>query len=407
MGAPHPGAMGKLASPILGDFLAFSSAATALQLSGGPPELLELGPDAFAEAFPHLAGDSQQLQHLQDQLPADLDIPGMEELLSWLDAVEPQDAFPDVPSSPVLSRFLSQLPDLSEDIEEPSTQGLAASGALGQVPSTPGVHPEKVGGGLSVQSPVVPAVSPLLSSVAGPLLRALRRALPKPPLSPLKSPVDLHVVSALRRALPKPRLSPLKSPVDLQVLRDLRRPLPNPPLSPLKTPPAAPAPTGTKLGAKRPAPTSTPSTAQSSQHRRPTEETPAKDRKMLLGSTARAGDAAPAKEPAGLRLPATGGHAQWEPLPTQPRMLQPPAQPRVDYVPCVGPWAGGDAAPTPLEEQEESVPITPQQRPERERLKKLAQEERQRAAHQMKIGPVQFIVQRQKDRAIAKYYGYP
>ena len=73
----------------------------------------------------------------------------------------------------------------------------------------------------------------------------------------------------------------------------------------------------------------------------------------------------------------------------------------------MGPWAGGDAAPTPLEEQEASVPITPQQRPERERLKKLAQEERQRAAHQMKIGPVQFFVQRRKDHAIAKYYGYP
>lgn len=79
----------------------------------------------------------------------------------------------------------------------------------------------------------------------------------------------------------------------------------------------------------------------------------------------------------------------------------------MDYVPCVGPWAGGDAAPTPLEEQEESVPITPQQRPEPERLKKLAQEQRQRAAHQMKIGPVQFFVQRQKDHAIAYYYGYP
>lgn len=53
------------------------------------------------------------------------------------------------------------------------------------------------------------------------------------------------------------------------------------------------------------------------------------------------------------------------------------------------------------------MPITPQQRPERERLKKLAQEERQRAARQMKIGPVQFFVQRQKDHARAYYYGYP
>ncbi|XP_066845708.1 uncharacterized protein [Anser cygnoides] len=118
-------------------------AATVAEVPEEPLELLELGPDAFAEAFPHLAGDSQQLQHLQDQLPADLDISGLEELLSWLDAVEPQDAFPGVPSSPVLSRFLSELPDLCEDMEEPSTQGLAATRALGEVPSTPGVHPEK------------------------------------------------------------------------------------------------------------------------------------------------------------------------------------------------------------------------------------------------------------------------
>eukprot|EP00075_Anas_platyrhynchos_P013857 XP_027303110.1 WAS/WASL-interacting protein family member 3-like [Anas platyrhynchos] len=137
-------------------------AATAPQVPEEPPQLPELGPDALAEAFPELAGDSQQLQHVQDELLAHLDIPipDMEELLSWLDAVEPQDAFRDLPSSPALSRFLSQLPDLCEDIEEPSTQGLEATGALGEVPSSPGVRPEKLEGGLSLQSPVVPAVSP-------------------------------------------------------------------------------------------------------------------------------------------------------------------------------------------------------------------------------------------------------
>lgn len=55
---------------------------------------------------------------------------------------------------------------------------------------------------------------------------------------------------------------------------------------------------------------------------------------------------------------------------------------------------------------EESLPITAEQRPERERMKKLAQEERQRAARQMKIGPVQFLVQRETDMAIADQYGY-
>ncbi|XP_040394121.1 nascent polypeptide-associated complex subunit alpha, muscle-specific form-like isoform X3 [Cygnus olor] len=562
-------------------------AATAPEVPEEPPQLPELGPDAFAEAFPELAGDSQQLQHVHDQLLADLDIPGMEELLSWLEAVEPQDAFPGVPSSPALSRFLSQLPDPSEDIEEPSTQGLEATGALGEVPSAPGVYPEKVGGGLSVQSPVVPAVSPPLSSAASPLPSARRRPLPNPPLSPPKRSPDTQVLSSLSRPLPKPPQSSLKSHPNSKVLSDQRRPLPKCPLGPLKSPLAAPASTGTKRGAKRPAPTSTPGTAESSQHKRPTtEKPPGKERKMLLGqgvegpktpcqgrrardagmskapgrrgssrqegsgtqqpatnnsrarskrarspgaaggqgaasppprrarllpetpsgepravrpqdrlcpqavraktlqrqhlgtktpsetlqplgarakalgpvrqlpcaqpqptsggpssmprapptvpgssaapaaprspaggkekvvpappgSTASTGDAALEQAPRAPCLPAAGGQAQRGALPAQPRTLQPPARPRVDYVPCVGPWAGSHAAPTPLAEQEASVPITPQQRPERERLKKLAQEERQRAAQQMKIGPAQFFAQRQKDRAIAKYYGYP
>ncbi|XP_066839407.1 nascent polypeptide-associated complex subunit alpha, muscle-specific form-like [Anser cygnoides] len=276
--------MGKLTSPVLGDFLASSSAATAPQVPEEPPQLPELGPDAFAEAFPELAGDSQLLQHLQDQLLADLDIPGTEELFSWLEAVEPQDAFPDSPSSPALSRLLSQLPDLSEDIEEPSTQGLEATGALGEVPSTPGVYPKKVGGGLLVQSPIVLALSPPLSPAASPLPGALSRPLPSPPLSPPRRSPDTQVLSSPSRPLPKPPLSPPKRSPDTQVLSEQRTPLPTCPLGPLKSPLAAPVSTGTKRGAKRRAPTSTPRTAESSQPKRPaTEKPPGKDRKMLLG----------------------------------------------------------------------------------------------------------------------------
>ena len=55
---------------------------------------------------------------------------------------------------------------------------------------------------------------------------------------------------------------------------------------------------------------------------------------------------------------------------------------------------------------EKSRPITAEQRPKREHMKKLAQEERERAAHQMKIGPVQFLVQREIDMAVADDYGY-
>ncbi|XP_052525711.1 uncharacterized protein LOC128074163 [Tympanuchus pallidicinctus] len=94
------------------------------------------------------------------------------------------------------------------------------------------------------------------------------------------------------------------------------------------------------------------------------------------------------------------------PPPPPPALHQQQPQPRrpVDFVPCVGPQAGGGVIPLVMEE---SLPITAEQRPERERMKNLAQEERQRAAQQMKIGPVQFLVQREIDMAIADQYGYP
>ncbi|XP_071883260.1 uncharacterized protein [Anas platyrhynchos] len=366
-------------------------AATAPQVPEEPPQLPELGPDALAEAFPELAGDSQQLQHVQDELLAHLDIPipDMEELLSWLDAVEPQDAFPDLPSSPALSRFLSQLPDLCEDIEEPSTQGLEATGALGEVPSSPGVRPEKLEGGLSLQSPVVPAVSPPLSPAASPLPSALRSPLPSPPLSPPRSLPDTQVLSALSRAQPKsPPSSPKKRP-NPKGRSDHRRPLPKRPLGPLKSPLAAPASTGTERGAKRPAPSSTPGTAQSCQHRRPTTENPPrKERKMLLGQAGQ-----------GRKRPCQGKTRGSSTVAGSSREAGSSGQ-QLAINSTTAPASGAKTL-------EESVPITPQQRPERERLKKLAQEERQRAAHQMKIGPVQFFVQRQKDHARAYSYGYP
>eukprot|EP00075_Anas_platyrhynchos_P014849 XP_027304102.1 vegetative cell wall protein gp1-like [Anas platyrhynchos] len=228
-------------------------AATLAEVPEEPLELLELGPDAFAEAFPQLAGDSQQLQHLQDQLPADLDSSGLEELLSCLDAVEPQDAFAAVPSSPVLKRFLSQLPDLCEDIEEPSTQGLAATRALGEVPSSPGLHPDKVQAGRALQPPAaaVPPLSSPLKPAARPQLRralpkrapqqefipARRRTLPQPPLAPLKRRPDPDCLPARKRPLPQPPQAPVQSPPDPDFLTALRRALPKPRLSPLQSPP--------------------------------------------------------------------------------------------------------------------------------------------------------------------------
>uniref|UniRef100_G3SAZ7 Chromosome 2 open reading frame 78 n=2 Tax=Gorilla gorilla gorilla TaxID=9595 RepID=G3SAZ7_GORGO len=53
-----------------------------------------------------------------------------------------------------------------------------------------------------------------------------------------------------------------------------------------------------------------------------------------------------------------------------------------------------------------STPITEEQRPEREAMKRKAQQERENAAKYTSLGKVQFFVERQRDMEIAEYYGY-
>ncbi|XP_064227420.1 uncharacterized protein C2orf78-like [Aotus nancymaae] len=53
-----------------------------------------------------------------------------------------------------------------------------------------------------------------------------------------------------------------------------------------------------------------------------------------------------------------------------------------------------------------STPITKQQRPEREAMKRKAQQERENAAKYTSLGKLQFFIQREKDMAISQYYGY-
>ncbi|XP_048208171.1 uncharacterized protein C2orf78-like [Perognathus longimembris pacificus] len=53
-----------------------------------------------------------------------------------------------------------------------------------------------------------------------------------------------------------------------------------------------------------------------------------------------------------------------------------------------------------------SNPITKEQRPEREAMKRQAQQEREKAAQYTALGKLQFFVQRQKDMEVSKYYGY-
>nr|XP_003922893.2 uncharacterized protein C2orf78-like [Saimiri boliviensis boliviensis] len=53
-----------------------------------------------------------------------------------------------------------------------------------------------------------------------------------------------------------------------------------------------------------------------------------------------------------------------------------------------------------------STPITKEQRPEREAMKRKAQQERENAAKYTSLGQLQFFIQREKDMEISQYYGY-
>ncbi|XP_036031875.1 uncharacterized protein C2orf78 homolog [Onychomys torridus] len=53
-----------------------------------------------------------------------------------------------------------------------------------------------------------------------------------------------------------------------------------------------------------------------------------------------------------------------------------------------------------------SQPITEEQRPEREAMKRLAQQERENAAKYTSLGKPQLFLQRQKDMEISRYFGY-
>ncbi|XP_053519318.1 uncharacterized protein C2orf78 homolog [Artibeus jamaicensis] len=53
-----------------------------------------------------------------------------------------------------------------------------------------------------------------------------------------------------------------------------------------------------------------------------------------------------------------------------------------------------------------SKPITNEQRPEREAMKRMAQLEREKAAKYTSLGKVQYFIEREKEMGISRYYGY-
>uniref|UniRef100_A0A8C6AEC1 DUF4629 domain-containing protein n=1 Tax=Marmota marmota marmota TaxID=9994 RepID=A0A8C6AEC1_MARMA len=98
---------------------------------------------------------------------------------------------------------------------------------------------------------------------------------------------------------------------------------------------------------------------------------------------------------------------QWQPVPTvgtKPQSQPPKPQNQYllqDFALQPIPWRKPNVPGQVI-----STPITEEQRPEREAMKKKAQQERENAAKYTALGRVQFFIERERDMEIACYYGY-
>ena len=136
-----------------------------------PPDLPELGSDAFAEAFPELAGDNVLFE---DELSFTMDIT---DTLAWLDAVDGKDAVPEVPNSPCSTALFQKLLEYVAEggcpKQQPSVAGLGHSNPFSGVATSPLPDPEgrqgEVAAVLAMGSALEPAVeSPLENPLKGP-----------------------------------------------------------------------------------------------------------------------------------------------------------------------------------------------------------------------------------------------
>ncbi|KAM4804012.1 LOW QUALITY PROTEIN: uncharacterized protein C2orf78-like [Urocitellus parryii] len=97
----------------------------------------------------------------------------------------------------------------------------------------------------------------------------------------------------------------------------------------------------------------------------------------------------------------------WQPIPrvgTKPQSQPPKPQNQYllqDFALQPIPWRKPNVAG-----QVVSTPITKQQRPEREAMKKKAQQERENAAKYTALGRVQCFIEREREMEISRYYGY-
>ncbi|XP_069925011.1 uncharacterized protein C2orf78-like [Oryctolagus cuniculus] len=97
---------------------------------------------------------------------------------------------------------------------------------------------------------------------------------------------------------------------------------------------------------------------------------------------------------------------KWEPVSAAVAKLQSPPNPQnpfliQDFSRQPIPWRKPDILGPVV-----SDPITEEQRPEREALKRRAQQQRENAAKYTSMGKLQFFIEREKEMAISQYYGY-
>ena len=113
------------------------------------------------------------------------------------------------------------------------------------------------------------------------------------------------------------------------------------------------------------------------------------------------------KQPSWLRLLPTGGQTPWEGLPQQLRMLLRLPRPPANSLLSLGSWGCLTAAPIPLEEQEELVPITPEQWPEWEHMKKTGPGGVGASGPAHGTGPAAVFCAERDQMQIANEYSYP
>nr|XP_021526623.1 uncharacterized protein C2orf78 homolog [Aotus nancymaae] len=201
--------------------------------------------------------------------------------------------------------------------------------------------------------------------------------------------------------------SPFLTPDKPQARRVSRQPDPPASCSPAVACPAQPGSTNsvqsTAVSLSQPAPTNTSLTG------------PARPAQPISTNAIQPGSANPNQPPTASQSPASRpvphktsscSSPQQEPVSTAVTNLQslPRSQNQFliqDFSLQRRPWRKPDIS-GPVE----STPITKEQRPEREAMKRKAQQERENAAKYTSLGKLQFFIQREKDMEISDYYGY-